>query len=176
MARFIDYNALIAKLESVDIFATVHDDEHVILAVCMDCDATIAKAREAETNAATIHLTIVEHDCSTPAEIVVIDEMADLDRQLANVEVVAVDRAPAETSVQPASTPPARVLHISDRCDRCQAQAFVRVETPAGTVDFCGHDYYVAEPAILTAGYRVIDERDYINKKPSVGVAGGEQR
>ena len=51
------------------------------------------------------------------------------------------------------------VLEVADRCDACQAQAFVIVKGVSGELYFCGHHYAKNE--------KVIDERDKINSKPS---------
>lgn len=62
-------------------------------------------------------------------------------------------------------------LKIVDRCDRCGAQAFVRVEF-GHTLDllFCGHHFRKHEVALLTRHPEAVvrDERDRINHKPSV--------
>ena len=79
-------------------------------------------------------------------------------------------------------------LRVADRCDRCGAQAFVRIDVPlpppdfdpmapAGSVDpspsadlyLCGHHYRECELTVIAAGYRVYDERYRINEKPTPG-------
>jgi len=59
------------------------------------------------------------------------------------------------------------VLQVIDRCDACQAQAFVIVKGVSGELYFCGHHYAKNEKALETFAYEVIDERDKINSKPS---------
>ena len=60
-----------------------------------------------------------------------------------------------------------KVLNLSDRCDSCQAQAFVLVKGVTGELLFCGHHYAKHEKALEAFAYEVIDERDSINEKPS---------
>jgi len=56
-------------------------------------------------------------------------------------------------------------LHTSDRCDRCGAAAYVRVELPlttgqpTGVLLFCGHHYRQHETALLPVAGHVHDER-----------------
>ena len=64
-----------------------------------------------------------------------------------------------------------RSLLPADRCDRCGAQAFVKVEMSAGgDLLFCGHHYARHELALLAYAARVIDEREFINARPSPSV------
>lgn len=58
------------------------------------------------------------------------------------------------------------IFTAHDRCDRCGAQAFVRVKMMAGELDFCGHHYTKHEKKLVEESYEVIDERDRINQKP----------
>ena len=58
-----------------------------------------------------------------------------------------------------------RVLEIADRCDVCQAQAFVMVKLGQGILTFCGHHYSKNEKELANFAYEIIDEREYINKK-----------
>lgn len=69
-------------------------------------------------------------------------------------------------------------LKVSDRCDRCGAQAFVRVHSIQtfteddklimGDLLFCGHHFTKYEDALVTAGYAFDDFRDKLNDKPSI--------
>lgn len=54
---------------------------------------------------------------------------------------------------------PVERLQVADRCDRCNAQAYVEVTTPAGALLFCAHHYNRHEDVLSTAGYPVHDER-----------------
>jgi hypothetical protein len=52
-----------------------------------------------------------------------------------------------------------KALATSDRCDRCQAQAYVRVVLPAGTdLLFCAHHWSTYEAALRPKAAEVIDE------------------
>jgi hypothetical protein len=165
MARQVDYEALIAKLQVTDVFMEIREDEPVLIAACMDCDATILRAAGAEVNAASLHLAIVEHACDTPADTVIVDEQGEINQYIAD-GIIDVNGPPApETPATPAPIPP-RILSLADRCDRCIAQAWVRVKTPAGEVDLCAHHFAAVEMTIAAAGYVVVDERAFINAKP----------
>lgn len=68
----------------------------------------------------------------------------------------------------PVTKVPERKLTVQDRCDvgRCGAQAYVAVvvcSVKRHLLLFCGHHYRAHEPALLIEGYRVVDERAYIN-------------
>ena len=55
-------------------------------------------------------------------------------------------------------------LTAADRCDKCRAQAFVRVTLPSGLdLLFCGHDYAAHETALAAQGVEVFDQRHLIN-------------
>lgn len=58
-----------------------------------------------------------------------------------------------------------QTLTILDRCDRCQAQAFVFVKGMDGELLFCGHHFTKHEEALYNWAYEIIDEREFINKK-----------
>lgn len=73
-------------------------------------------------------------------------------------------------------TPAEPVLLLADRCDRCGAQAFVRVTVKTTdalsfhvprVLDFCGHHYAKHELALLAVATNVVDERWRINGAPS---------
>lgn len=51
-------------------------------------------------------------------------------------------------------------LTAADRCDRCQAQAMVRVVlTTGGLLLFCKHHFDQHEPGLLLAGASVTEDR-----------------
>jgi len=58
------------------------------------------------------------------------------------------------------------VLTANDRCDRCSAQAYVRVTGVSGDLLFCGHHYnkIMDNPEgyekMMDFMYEVLDERD----------------
>jgi hypothetical protein len=56
-------------------------------------------------------------------------------------------------------------LKISDRCDRCNAQAFVLVKMVAGELMFCGHHYAKHQTTLDKMAFEIIDERGSINAK-----------
>jgi len=56
-----------------------------------------------------------------------------------------------------------RQLKISDRCDRCSAQAFVIVKMVAGELYFCGHHFNKYSEPLNKVSFEVVDERDTIN-------------
>jgi len=52
-------------------------------------------------------------------------------------------------------------LTASDRCDRCGAQAFVRVTLPkGGTLIFCGHHAKKHEEKLKLIATEYVDETD----------------
>ena len=54
-------------------------------------------------------------------------------------------------------------LKVSDRCDKCQAQAFVLVKLASGELYFCGHHFNEYELNLRESAYEIIDEREYID-------------
>lgn len=58
-----------------------------------------------------------------------------------------------------------RFINIADRCDRCNAQAFVLAKGIQGELMFCGHHYNKAKDAIDAWAFEVINELDFINEK-----------
>lgn len=53
---------------------------------------------------------------------------------------------------------PPSPLKVSDRCDRCGAQAFVRVTLPSGaTLLFCAHHGRANETALRASGAEIMD-------------------
>lgn len=61
-----------------------------------------------------------------------------------------------------------RVLTLQDRCDRCNAQAFVKVQGVNGELLFCGHHYNkaidnaIGYDNLMKFAVTIIDERDRI--------------
>lgn len=61
-----------------------------------------------------------------------------------------------------------QTLKVIDRCDRCDAQAFVLVKGMTGELLFCGHHYnkIISNPEgaekLNKFAYQVIDEREFI--------------
>jgi hypothetical protein len=55
-------------------------------------------------------------------------------------------------------------LTASDRCDRCGAQAFVRVTLPTGgTLIFCGHHARQHEEKLKLSATEYVDEPDRLS-------------
>lgn len=68
------------------------------------------------------------------------------------------------------STPTAAPLMATDRCDRCQAQAYVRVVLPAGTdLLFCAHHWSVYEDALRPQAAEVVDETHRLHEPAHSG-------
>lgn len=58
-----------------------------------------------------------------------------------------------------------RQLKISDRCDRCNAQAWVEAKGMEGNLLFCNHHFTKNEEALYNWAYEIVDEREFINEK-----------
>lgn len=58
------------------------------------------------------------------------------------------------------------ILNLQDRCDRCSAQAFVKVVGVTGDLLFCGHHYNsimdnaIGYDAMMKFAYEIVDERE----------------
>jgi len=55
-------------------------------------------------------------------------------------------------------------LTAEDRCDRCGAQAFVRVVLPFGELLFCGHHFAKHAATLRPAAIRVDDFTSQLSK------------
>jgi hypothetical protein len=65
----------------------------------------------------------------------------------------------------PTLTAPA--LSATDRCDRCSAQAFVRVVLPGGAdLLFCGHHWTRHEAVLRPQAVEILDETHRLVEKP----------
>jgi formylmethanofuran dehydrogenase subunit E len=51
-------------------------------------------------------------------------------------------------------------LSAADRCDRCGAQAYVRVTLPSGELLFCAHHYREHAPKFADVATHLHDETD----------------
>ena len=60
------------------------------------------------------------------------------------------------------------MLTISDRCDRCGAQAFYAAFFAAGELLFCMHHAREHMPALVEQAEEVFDGSEAINLKPSL--------
>lgn len=62
------------------------------------------------------------------------------------------------------------ILTAADRCDRCDAQAYVKITGVSGDLLFCGHHYnkIMDNPAgydkMMAFMFEVLDERDRLNE------------
>lgn len=62
----------------------------------------------------------------------------------------------------------APALSATDRCDRCNAQAYVRVILPGGSdLLFCGHHWNRHEPVLRPQAIEVVDETHRLNEAPA---------
>lgn len=67
--------------------------------------------------------------------------------------------------------------NLSDRCDQCNAQAFVKVVGVTGELFFCSHHYNkimdnaVGYDAMTKFAYEIIDEREKLNENRLIGSA-----
>lgn len=76
--------------------------------------------------------------------------------------------APATISVK--DHPLARELNVIDRCDRCNAQAFVQAILPRQEemdqeILFCGHHFRKHTAALIAQGLLINDQTHKINEK-----------
>lgn len=53
-------------------------------------------------------------------------------------------------------------LTLQDRCDRCNAQAYVKVTLKAGSLLFCGHHYTVNRVELDKIAVDVFNTADWI--------------
>lgn len=66
-------------------------------------------------------------------------------------------------------------LKTSDRCDVCNAQAYVKVTGVSGDLMFCGHDYEaivnnaVGYDKMMKFAYEILDERSKLVENRLVG-------
>ena len=56
------------------------------------------------------------------------------------------------------------LLDATDRCDRCAAQAYVKVVLPGGgTLFFCGHHYTANKAQLQQQAAEIVDETRFIS-------------
>lgn len=60
-------------------------------------------------------------------------------------------------------------LTAADRCDRCGAQAYVRVVLPVGELLFCAHHAREHAPKFATVATHVQDETDRLHAEHGSG-------
>ncbi|GMA31464.1 DUF7455 domain-containing protein [Litorihabitans aurantiacus] len=61
------------------------------------------------------------------------------------------------------TTTTADQLTASDRCDRCGAQAYVRVTLESGQLYFCAHHGRALTPAMSDIALEILDESDRLH-------------
>ena len=67
------------------------------------------------------------------------------------------------------------ILNASDRCDKCEAQALVRVKGLSGQLTFCNHHYekimndYQAHEKMMSFMLEVLDERKKLIANKPIG-------
>jgi len=67
------------------------------------------------------------------------------------------------------------ILDLSDRCDRCAAQAYVKVIGQAGELLFCSHHYSkivdnaIGYDKIMKFAVDIIDEREKLSENKLIG-------
>ena len=63
------------------------------------------------------------------------------------------------------------VLGIQDRCDKCGAQAYVKITGVSGELLFCGHDYdkivndAIGYEKMMAFMFEIVDERNKLSEK-----------
>ena len=57
------------------------------------------------------------------------------------------------------------VLKVTDRCDRCQSQAFVWVNGVSGDLYFCRHHFLKYEDKLKEYAFEIVDETWKINER-----------
>lgn len=61
-------------------------------------------------------------------------------------------------------------LTAADRCDRCGAQAYLRVTLEQGQLFFCAHHGRIVIPALQDIALEILDESDRLHE-PAVGAS-----
>jgi hypothetical protein len=67
------------------------------------------------------------------------------------------------------------ILNANDRCDKCQAQALVKVKGLIGELTFCNHHYEkimnnpLSYQKIMQFGVEFIDEREKLIENKKIG-------
>jgi hypothetical protein len=56
-----------------------------------------------------------------------------------------------------------KALTAADRCDRCNAQAFIHAKGMNGSLYFCAHHFTKWEESIRSFAFELIDDRDTID-------------
>jgi len=65
-------------------------------------------------------------------------------------------------------------LNATDRCDSCNAQAYVWVNGISGDLLFCGHHFSKSEEKIRAYAFEIIDERHKLEVKRESSAANAD--
>jgi hypothetical protein len=65
-------------------------------------------------------------------------------------------------------------LNATDRCDSCNAQAYVWVNGISGDLLFCGHHFSKSEEKIRAYAFEIIDERYKLEVKRESSAANAD--
>jgi len=77
----------------------------------------------------------------------------------------------------PSVKPKQWILNAKDRCDKCQAQALVKVKGVSGDLMFCGHHYekIMNDPKshdkMMAFMLEILDEREKLTENKAIGAA-----
>jgi hypothetical protein len=77
----------------------------------------------------------------------------------------------------PSVKPKQWVLTLNDRCDGCQAQAYVKIAGTSGELLFCSHHYNkIVDNAegytkMMAFMYAIVDERERLVENKTIGSA-----
>ena len=69
------------------------------------------------------------------------------------------------------------ILNANDRCDKCQAQALVKIKGISGELMFCGHHYEKimndskSHDKMMAFMLEVFDEREKLAENRAIGAA-----
>lgn len=72
-----------------------------------------------------------------------------------------------ETTIEPIESEDIQ-LTATDRCDQCNAQAFVQVFFSSGYLLFCAHHYHEHEKGLAEIAVYTIDCRDQLQQNRSI--------
>jgi hypothetical protein len=70
------------------------------------------------------------------------------------------------------TTTTTEALTVADRCDRCGAQAYVRVQLRSGELFFCAHHARAHSEAFSSVATHVQDETDRLLAEHGAGARG----
>ena len=62
-----------------------------------------------------------------------------------------------------------RPIAVTERCDKCGAQAMVRATLANGELYFCGHHAKTLQPHLIAKAITIYDPERYMEKQESLG-------